>query len=44
VPLLVVSFIAVLELVKEKMIVVSQEAAYQPIYARLAGAHVEAGA
>ncbi len=45
VPLLVVSFIAVLELVKEKMIVVSQEAAYQPIYARLAGAQVvEAGA
>ena len=40
IPLLVVSFIAVLELVKEKMIVVSQEAAYQPIYARLAGAKV----
>jgi segregation and condensation protein A len=36
VPLLVVTFIAVLELVKEKMIQVSQEAAYQPIYACLA--------
>lgn len=33
---LVVNFIAVLELVKEGMIKVSQEAAYQPIYIRLA--------
>jgi len=36
VPHLVVNFIAVLELVKEGMIKVSQEAAYQPIYVRLA--------
>ncbi|WP_435382737.1 segregation and condensation protein A [Crenobacter oryzisoli] len=33
---LVVNFIAVLELVKEGLIKVSQEAAYQPIYVRLA--------
>jgi segregation and condensation protein A len=36
VPHLVVNFIAVLELVKEGMIKVSQDAAYQPIYVRLA--------
>ncbi|CUA84957.1 MULTISPECIES: segregation and condensation protein A [Gulbenkiania] len=36
IPHLVVSFIAVLELVKEGMVRVSQEAAYQPIYVRLA--------
>jgi segregation and condensation protein A len=34
---LVVNFIAILELVKEGMVCVSQEAAYQPIYVRLAG-------
>jgi segregation and condensation protein A len=33
---LVVNFIAVLELVKEGLIKVSQEAAYQPIYVRIA--------
>ena len=33
---LVVNFIAVLELVKEGLVKVSQEAAYQPIYVRLA--------
>ncbi|WP_308447397.1 segregation and condensation protein A [Parachitinimonas caeni] len=38
VPLLVVTFIAVLELVKESLIHVSQDAAYAPIYARLATA------
>lgn len=37
VPMLVVTFTALLELVKEKMITVSQEAAGMPIYARLAG-------
>ena len=37
VPLLVVTFIALLELVKEKMITVTQEAAGMPVYARLAG-------
>jgi len=37
VPLLVVTFSALLELVKEKMITVTQEAAGLPIYARLAG-------
>ena len=36
VPMLVVTFSALLELVKEKMITVTQEAAEQPIYARLA--------
>ncbi|AXK38198.1 segregation and condensation protein A [Crenobacter cavernae] len=36
VPHLVVNFIAVLELVKEGLIKVSQDAAYQPIYVRLA--------
>jgi segregation and condensation protein A len=36
VPHLVVNFIAVLELVKEGLVKVSQEAAYQPIYVRLA--------
>ncbi|TCP15641.1 condensin subunit ScpA [Crenobacter luteus] len=36
VPHLVVNFIAVLELVKEGLIRVSQDAAYQPIYVRLA--------
>lgn len=35
VPMLVVSFIALLELVKEKLVVLSQEAAGLPIYARL---------
>ncbi|GAB3247658.1 segregation and condensation protein A [Chitinimonas naiadis] len=38
VPLLVVSFIAVLELTKEGLIAVSQSEPYQPIYVRLAGA------
>lgn len=37
VPMLVVTFTALLELVKEKMIAVTQEAAGLPIYARLAG-------
>ncbi|MDR3411000.1 MAG: ScpA family protein [Formivibrio sp.] len=37
VPMLVVTFTALLELVKEKMITVMQEAAGLPIYARLAG-------
>lgn len=41
VPMLVVTFTALLELVKEKMIVVTQEAAGLPIYARLAGAEGE---
>ncbi|RQO76231.1 segregation/condensation protein A [Aquitalea sp. FJL05] len=36
VPHLVVNFIAVLELVKEGLIKVSQEVAYQPIYVRIA--------
>ncbi|SMF20447.1 segregation and condensation protein A [Pseudogulbenkiania subflava] len=36
VPHLVVNFIAVLELVKEGLVKVSQDAAYQPIYVRLA--------
>ncbi|HEY9102698.1 ScpA family protein [Chitinimonas sp.] len=36
-PLLVVSFIAVLELTKEGLIAVSQSEPYQPIYVRLAG-------
>jgi segregation and condensation protein A len=36
VPHLVVNFIAVLELVKEGLIKVSQDEAYQPIYVRLA--------
>ncbi|WP_035051629.1 segregation and condensation protein A [Andreprevotia chitinilytica] len=38
VPLLVVTFIAVLELVKEKYIVVSQDEGFAPIYVRLLGA------
>ncbi|GLS04093.1 segregation and condensation protein A [Chitiniphilus shinanonensis] len=38
VPLLVVTFIAVLELVKEKHIVVTQDEGYAPIYVRQAGA------
>ncbi|MBV8657635.1 MAG: segregation/condensation protein A [Burkholderiales bacterium] len=38
VPLLVVSFIAVLELTKEGMIAVTQSEPYAPIYVRLAGA------
>lgn len=38
VPLLVVSFIAVLELTKEGLIAVSQSEPYQPIYVRLASA------
>ena len=38
VPLLVVSFIAVLELTKEGMIAVTQNEPYAPIYVRLAGA------
>ncbi|WP_374351261.1 ScpA family protein [Chitinimonas sp.] len=38
VPLLVVSFIAVLELTKEGMIAVTQAEPYAPIYVRLAGA------
>ncbi len=37
VPMLVVTFSALLELVKEKLVAVSQEAAGSPIYARLAG-------
>lgn len=37
VAMLVVTFTALLELVKEKMITVMQDAAYSPIYARLAG-------
>jgi len=37
VPMLVVTFTALLELVKEKMITVTQEMAGMPIYARLAG-------
>lgn len=42
VPMLVVTFTALLELVKEKMIAVTQEAAGLPIYARLAGLGDEA--
>lgn len=37
VPMLVVTFSALLELVKEKLVAVTQEAAGLPIYARLAG-------
>ena len=42
VPMLVVTFTALLELVKEKMVTVSQETAGLPIYARLAGRGGEA--
>ena len=42
VPMLVVTFTALLELVKEKMITVTQQAAGLPIYARLAGAEADA--
>jgi segregation and condensation protein A len=35
VPMLVVSFLAVLELVKERLALVSQQEAYAPIYVRL---------
>jgi segregation and condensation protein A len=42
VPVLVVSFLAVLELAKETLIVVSQEAAYAPIYVKLRGGPVAA--
>ena len=41
VPMLVVTFTALLELVKEKMITVTQEAAGLSIYARLAGVQEE---
>jgi segregation and condensation protein A len=39
---LVVSFLAVLELVKERMVVVTQNEAFAPIYVRLADATVDA--
>lgn len=42
VPVLVVSFLAVLELAKETLIVVSQEEAYAPIYVKLRGGPVAA--
>lgn len=42
VPVLVVSFLAVLELAKETLILVSQEAAYAPIYVKLRGGQVAA--
>ncbi len=42
VPVLVVSFLAVLELAKETLVVVSQEAAYAPIYVKLRGGPVAA--
>jgi segregation and condensation protein A len=42
VPVLVVSFLAVLELAKETLIVVSQEEAYAPIYVKLRGGQVAA--
>ncbi|MBY0266697.1 MAG: segregation/condensation protein A [Burkholderiales bacterium] len=42
VPVLVVSFLAILELAKETLIVVSQEAAYAPIYVKLRGGPVAA--
>ncbi|WP_255990437.1 segregation and condensation protein A [Chitinolyticbacter albus] len=41
VPMLVVTFIAVLELVKEKHIMVSQDEGFVPIYVRLAGSEIE---
>lgn len=43
VPLLVVSFIAVLELTKEGLISVTQAAPYAPIYVRLGGADANGG-
>ncbi len=42
VPVLVVSFLAILELAKETLIVVSQEEAYAPIYVKLRGGPVAA--
>ncbi|QDQ28717.1 segregation/condensation protein A [Chitinimonas arctica] len=42
VPMLVVSFIAVLELTKEGLVAVTQDEPYQPIYVRLAGAEAPA--
>ena len=41
-PVLVVSFLAVLELAKETLIEVSQEQAYSPIYVKLKGSPVAA--
>ena len=41
-PVLVVSFLAILELAKETLIVVSQEEAYSPIYVKLRGGQVPA--
>jgi segregation and condensation protein A len=41
-PVLVVSFLAILELAKETLIVVSQEEAYAPIYVKLRGGQVAA--
>lgn len=42
VPVLVVSFLAILELAKETLIVISQEEAYAPIYVKLRGGPVAA--
>jgi segregation and condensation protein A len=42
VPVLVVSFLAVLELAKETLILISQEEAYAPIYVKLRGGQVAA--
>jgi segregation and condensation protein A len=42
VPVLVVSFLAVLELAKETLIEVSQEEAYTPIYVKLRGGQLAA--
>ena len=41
-PVLVVSFLAILELAKETLIMVSQEEAYAPIYVKLRGGQVAA--
>lgn len=42
VPVLVVSFLAILELAKETLILISQEEAYAPIYVKLRGGQVAA--
>jgi segregation and condensation protein A len=38
----VVTFLAILELVRESLIEVSQQAAYAPIYVKLKGGHLAA--
>ena len=41
-PMLVVTFLAILELARESLIEVSQQAAYAPIYVKLKGGHLAA--